>query len=81
MMIHVLLDEQLHELVPTDMTGQGTGTAAFGQIGGIFGDQIARKLGHGILTAGLHGTDQISQNIHGGGIDLKRLLRGDRLSR
>jgi hypothetical protein len=34
-----------------------------GQVDGILGDEVARKLGHGILTAGLDDGDELGEGI------------------
>ena len=59
----VEVDEGGEELVPTDAAGDGAGVGALGKVGGILGDEVARQLGGGILSAGADDGDELGQGI------------------
>ena len=46
----ILLDQDLHQLIPVDLADAAAGVVVIGDVGGVFGQKIADDLVDGIIT-------------------------------
>ena len=72
-LVQVLAHQNLQQLVPVDLANQGAGAQMVGDIGGVFGEDVAHDLVDGIIALFLQCLIDSGQNV----ADLSILIHGD----